>query len=170
MIHNRDMIFKTSENRVCAFCRLTHRVYLKKEVSVFDGGLLLFVTGLLAYAIWGGPDLRSLLIFMSLAFCFQVFLRVRYRESLKCPHCGFDPILYKRNSEKAAERVSDFLEKRKDNPQYLLKPRPQIKPRFVSKEEKMKLEASTSKTPIAPSAEENNASIGPNESYPELNP
>ncbi len=129
------MLFKNSESRLCVFCRLNHRVYLKKEVSLFDGLLLLLITGILAYAIWGGPDLRSLLIFFSMAFAFQVFLRVRYRESLKCPHCGFDPILYKNDSAKAAEKVSGFLESRKNNPQYLLKPKPQITPRFVSRDE-----------------------------------
>lgn len=170
MIHNGVMLFKTSENRVCAFCRLTHRVYLKKEVSVFDGSLLLFVTGLLAYAIWGGPDLRSLLIFMTLAFTFQVFLRIRYRESLKCPHCGFDPILYKQNSAKAAEKVSQFLEKRKDNPRYLLKPTPQIKPRFVSKDEKIKLEAEKTSSKLESPSDGLSEPIEPKAGYPELNP
>ena len=126
------MVIKTSENRVCVFCKLEHRVYTKKEVSVFDAILLLFVTGLLAFSIWGGPDLRSMLIFMGLSFSLQVFLRVRYRESIKCPHCGFDPILYKQNSELAAQKVKTFMESRKDNPEYMLKPRPMIKP-LISK-------------------------------------
>lgn len=121
-------MFRTSEKRICAFCKLSHRIYLKKDVSTFDMLLNLGVTGLLALAIWGGPDLRSMLIFMALSFAMQVFLRVRYRESLKCPHCGFDPILYKANSEMAAQRVKDFLNKRTDNPAFMLKPKPQIKP------------------------------------------
>lgn len=136
------MLFKTSENRLCSFCRLGHRVYLKKEVSIFDGILLLLVTGLMAYAIWQGPDLRSLLIFITLAFGFQVFLRVRYRESLKCPHCGFDPVLYRQNNEKAAQKVTDFMEKRKDSPHFLLKPKPQIQSIRVSKEELKQIQLS----------------------------
>ncbi len=134
------MFKQPSENRICAFCKLDHRVYTKKEVSVFDAGILLGVTGLLAFAIWGEPDLRSLLIFMSLAFTLQVFLRLRYRESVKCPHCGFDPILYSQNSEQAAEKVKAFLETRKDNPKYMLKPQPRITPIYKSRDQ-LKAEA-----------------------------
>ncbi len=129
------MIGKSSENRICAFCKLDHRVYLKKEVSVFDVTLLMAVAGLMAFAFWGGPDLRSLLIFMSLAFTLQVFLRLRYRGSVKCPHCGFDPILYNQDTERAAQKVKSFLENRKNNPQYMLRPRPQIQPIYKSREQ-----------------------------------
>ena len=57
-----------------------------------------------------------------------IFVRVRWRNSVKCPHCGFDPIVYKSNPEKAAQITKAFLEKRKRDPTYLLKPQPQIKP------------------------------------------
>lgn len=129
------MLFKSSESRICAFCKLSHRVYLKKEVSVFDATLLMAITALMAIAIWGGPDLRSLLIFISLAFVLQIFLRVRYRESVKCPHCGFDPILYEQDHEKAALQVKSFLESRTNNPAFMLKPKPSIKPIYKSKAE-----------------------------------
>lgn len=129
------MFKKTSEDRHCAFCKLPHRVYLKKEVSAFDAVLILGVTGLMAYAIWGGPDLRSMLIFMGLSFVTQVFLRIRYRESVKCPHCGFDPILYNHDNEAAAQKVKSFMETRQDNPQYMLKPQPQIPVIYKTREE-----------------------------------
>ncbi len=129
------MFGRSSENRICAFCKLDHRVYLKKEVSVFDAALLMAVAGLMAFAVWGGPDLRSLLIFMSLAFVLQVFLRMRYRESVKCPHCGFDPILYHENNEEAAQRVKAFLEQRKNNPEYMLRPQPKIPVVYKTREE-----------------------------------
>lgn len=130
-----DMLRKSSEKIICAFCRLEHRVYTKKEVSVLDVLVILSVTGVMALAIWGGPDLRSLLIFMSLAFVMQVFLRVRYRESIKCPHCGFDPIVYKQDPERAAQRVTAFMENRKDNPEFLLRAKPKIEPIYLKKEE-----------------------------------
>ncbi|MEM7646380.1 MAG: hypothetical protein AAF203_05680 [Pseudomonadota bacterium] len=144
------MIFKNSEKLICAFCKLSHRVYLKKEVSFFDAVILLFITGLLAFAIWGGPDLRSMLIFMSLAFGFQVFLRMRYRESVKCPHCGFDPILYKQNPKMAADRVNSFVENRKDNPEFMLKPKPKIKPIYLSPQQ-MKAYNESKREELAPS-------------------
>lgn len=143
-----------SESRICVFCKLSHRVYLKKEVSILDGLILLGVTGLLAFAIWKGPDLRSMLIFMSLAFLMQVFLRVRYRESVKCPHCGFDPILYQHDSEKAAQKVNAFMEERKDNPHYMLRPQPKIKHQIQKAGEKTK-----SLDPVLTEVEKDNSAL-----------
>lgn len=134
------MYFKASEKVICSFCKLGRRIYRKKEVSLFDVLILFVITGLLAFAIWDGPDLRSMLIFSALAFALQIFLRVRYRESVKCPHCGFDALLYKRNPEQAASKVNAFMARRKDNPQFLLKPQPQIETIYLSKEQMGKLE------------------------------
>jgi glutaredoxin len=134
-LHNRNMFSKNSEKKLCVFCKLDHRVYLKKEVNFRDIIVLLFITGLLAFAIWGEPDLRSMLIFMTLAFIFQIFLRVRYRESVKCPHCGFDPILYKQDNKKAATKVNQFMAQRKNNPQYLLRTQPKIETVYLPKEQ-----------------------------------
>ena len=136
------MLFKSSDKLICVFCKLKHRVYLKKEVSFFDILLLLIVTGLMAYAIWGGPDLRSLLIFMSLIFALQVFLRMRYRESVKCPHCGFDPILYRQSPSRAALKVKAFLSQRQNDPQYMLRSQPRIEPIYLSRSQMKVLRAS----------------------------
>lgn len=144
-----------SEKILCTFCKLEHRVYVKKEVSVFDVIIMLSVTGLMAFAIWGGPDLRSMLIFMSLAFVLQVFLRVRYRESVKCPHCGFDPILYKQNPEMAAQKVKTYIDARKDNPEFLLKPQLKIKPIYLSKDQMKLLEKDKELDQLGVSQEEN---------------
>jgi hypothetical protein len=129
------MFFKQSEKVICAFCQLTHRVYTKKEVSFLDTLVMLMVTGLLAFAIWEGPDLRSMLLFMGMAFTAQVSLRMRYRASVKCPHCGFDPIVYKYNPGVAAKQVKEFLELRRDNPEFLLRSQPKIKPLYLSREQ-----------------------------------
>lgn len=135
---NRTMgLFASSHKILCAFCKLPHRVYGKNEVTLFDVAVLLLVSGLFAFLIWGEPDVRSLLIFMSLAFLLQVFVRVRWRESVKCPHCGFDPVLYKSNSEAAALKVKTFLDNRRDNPQFMLRPQPKIAPLRVRTEKSL---------------------------------
>ncbi len=124
-------------------------MYLKKEVSIFDVMILLAVTALLAFAIWEGPDLRSLVIFSGLAFVLQVFLRIRYRESVKCPHCGFDPILYKKSPQKAADGVNQFIALRKDNPQFMLRPKPHIKPIYLGKDQIKALNLQPSAQPVS---------------------
>lgn len=130
-------LFTTSHKVVCVFCKLSRRVYKKREVSIFDISVLLFVTALFAFLVWGGPDLRSLILFMTLAFTLQVFVRMRWRESVKCPHCGFDPVLYKGNASQAAIKVKDFMDSRRGNPKYLLKSQPQIKPLIVKSDHRL---------------------------------
>ena len=118
----------SSEKILCVFCKLPHRVYKKNDVSLFDAFVLLLISGLFMFLVWGEPDKRSLILFGVLIFSMQVFIRMRWRESVKCPHCGFDPVLYKVDNESAAEKVQTFLQDRKTNPKFLLKPKPQIKP------------------------------------------
>ena len=125
------MFFKSSEPRLCSFCKLSHRVYLKRDLSIFDAFVFLMVSALFSVAIWRGPDLRSLLIFFGLSFVLQMFYRVRYRNSLKCPHCGFDPWVYRKDPKTAAAQVRAFLENRKENPAFLLKPQPLIEPIYL---------------------------------------
>lgn len=157
MLDNRKMFFKHSQKAICRFCKLSHRVYFKREVSFLDTILMLFITGLLTFAIWDGPDLRSMLLFMGMAFTAQMLLRMRYRESVKCPHCGFDPIAYKKDPSLAAKRVKEFLELRKDNPEFMLKPKPQIKPIYLGRDQMLALRRSESELLL--SAEEKNKEL-----------
>ncbi len=145
MPDNSYMLFKNSHKAICRFCKLSHRVYTKREVSFLDTLLMLFITGLLAFAIWDGPDLRSMFLFMGMAFTAQVSLRMRYRESVKCPHCGFDPIAYKKDPVLAAQLVNEFLEIRKDNPKFMLKPKPQINPIYLGRDQMLALRKSENK-------------------------
>ncbi|MCB0378849.1 MAG: hypothetical protein KDD33_10175 [Bdellovibrionales bacterium] len=128
-------IFKSSYKVICAFCKLNHRVYKKNGISALDAFLLLAVSGLFSFLIWGTADPRSLAIFALLIVIGHIFYRIRWRESVKCPHCGFDPVLYKRAPEEAAQKVKAFLSSRKDNPQYLLRPQPRIQPIIIPREE-----------------------------------
>ena len=134
---------------------------MKREVSFLDTLLMLFITGLLSFAIWDGPDLRSMFLFMGMAFTAQVGLRIRYRESVKCPHCGFDPISYKKDPSQAAERVKKFLEIRKDNPQFMLKPKPNIKPIYLGRDQMLALRKSETTTDLISTLEEQKRGLAP---------
>ena len=50
-------------------------------------------------------------VFVSLPIwvLFEFFYRARARQSLICPHCGFDPYLYKFDPKLAKERVKEFF-------------------------------------------------------------
>jgi metallophosphoesterase superfamily enzyme len=42
--------------------------------------------------------------------------------TISCRHCGFDPLVYVKDRELAAQKVKAFLEKRKEDPAMLLRP------------------------------------------------
>lgn len=123
---------------------------------------MLFITGLLAFAIWDGPDLRSMFLFMGMAFTAQVSLRMRYRESVKCPHCGFDPIAYKKDPSLAAQGVKEFLEVRKDNPKFMLKPNPKIKPIYLGRDQMLALQKSEAELLSAAKEQDQELALQPN--------
>jgi len=72
---------------------------------------------------------------------------------MSCKHCGFDPIAYMRDPEVAANRVNAFMERRRGNPAYILRAKPNIPVKvkkvkvsashqlLLTKEEKSKLES-----------------------------
>lgn len=41
---------------------------------------------------------------------FEFFYRARARQSLICPHCGFDPYLYKHDVKLARSKIEKFFE------------------------------------------------------------
>lgn len=95
-----------------------------------------------------------------------MFLRMRYRESVKCPHCGFDPILYKQNPKAAASKTKDFLESRKDNPEFLLKPQPKLEPIYLSRDQIQQLRDSGELPQLTPTEEVIAPALGAAEEEP----
>ena len=116
------------ESRLCAFCRASRGVYLKRHISVWDIGLAV-VLGMALWVPWsaGGPeeamtflDPRGILVGLVFIFSAEVFVVIRHRLSLNCPKCGFDPVTYRRNPEDAARRVREHLAHRAEDPRLLL--------------------------------------------------
>ena len=70
--------------------------------------------------LWQDFDSRVLVLFVTFMFASELFIQVRWRTGVSCPHCGFDPVLYLRSHDKAAAKVKIHLEKRQNNPMVLL--------------------------------------------------
>lgn len=115
-------MFQTSKSCFCAFCRSERVVYLKRHISLVDVLLAAGASVLLGFIVWQDLDPRALMFFAFGLGVAEVFIQVRWRLSIACPHCGFDPVLYKRNREKAAERVKAFLEIRREDPMSVFSP------------------------------------------------
>lgn len=65
-------------------------------------------------------DPRIFIFYILFVAIGEVFVQVRWRLSIVCPHCGFDPVLYLKQPEKAAEKVTRKLEARRNDPNKLL--------------------------------------------------
>ncbi|MCB0347826.1 MAG: hypothetical protein KDD37_03280, partial [Bdellovibrionales bacterium] len=50
----------------------------------------------------------------------EVFSNIRWRVSIVCQYCGFDPVLYIKSPEMAAEKVKNFMLDRKNSANFLL--------------------------------------------------
>jgi hypothetical protein len=106
----------------CAFCRTPHSVYERKGVGTgFVLGSIL-VTLSFMYGYWESWNIRSIPLFLTCLFVGEVLAHLRWRLALICRQCGFDPLVYCKSPERAAEQVRDFLDRRRSNPEYLLAP------------------------------------------------
>jgi hypothetical protein len=93
---------------------------MKRHIS-WTNVFLALVTSLFAmFLIWEGVDPRFIPIFVVLLAFAEVFVQLRWRLSMPCPHCGFDPVLYLKDHKAASEKVSQFLEARRQRPESLL--------------------------------------------------
>lgn len=115
----------------CAFCSLPYRSYKQKHVGWKEVLLATAFSMPLMWMLWQRVHVLGFLMWASVLLFSEVLLRIRWRASIQCGHCGFDPILYKTSPARAAETVKGFLEKRKSDPHYLLKPQPLLPVRRV---------------------------------------
>ncbi|MGZ3768021.1 MAG: hypothetical protein ACXWRZ_02325 [Bdellovibrio sp.] len=74
----------------------------------------------LMFAIWQQYDPRVMIVFVICLAISEVFVKIRWRLSVVCRQCGFDPVLYIKDSELAVQKVKVQLDMRKQDPKYLL--------------------------------------------------
>lgn len=127
------------EDCYCAFCKSPRRVYRKRRGSWTNIVLSFVVAGLMGW-IWFqelNPKIIGLFLFNLLVS--EIFVQARWRLTLACPHCGFDPVIYLSKPEKAAEKVNAFLKRQKESSSFWLKKDP------LANVPKRKIEAKSSK-------------------------
>lgn len=127
--HNYSMLtglFSGKNKAFCAFCKLNVNVYKSKDLGIFDIAVVFATVTLSAFQWFSDLKLIAIIFFPVIIFFMQFFIRMRWRESLKCTHCGFDPVKYKKNPSESARAVKEFLQMRNDDPRYLLRSVPQL--------------------------------------------
>jgi hypothetical protein len=117
---------KRSKHSYCAFCRTPRIIYTKRHLSAGDAGLCFVSAVLFGVIIWQDFDPRTIVFFAIGLGLSELFIIFRWRLSIVCMHCGFDPVLYKKAPESAAKRVKRYLEVRRENPLLAFSPAPKL--------------------------------------------
>lgn len=115
-------MFNPRRSCYCAFCKTPRKVYKSKNLSVFDVLALLFLAVLFTRVIYDSFDPRGLVILGLFLLVGEIFSQIKWRSSMTCQNCGFDPVLYMKDHEAAGLKIKAFLEKRADSPAHLLRP------------------------------------------------
>lgn len=112
----------------CAFCKNPHRVYTNRSIGWVHLVSAAALCAGFSYFIWQDLDLRGLVFFGLAILAAEITFQIRWRASIVCKDCGFDPALYVKHPEQAAEKVRLRLEQRKTDPSVLLS-RPVVLPK-----------------------------------------
>jgi hypothetical protein len=119
-------MFKTAIRCYCAFCRSERSVYRKKHLSLVDAVMGIVASLSAMMVVWQDFDPR-VFVLIGISLCLtELFIGLRWRLSIACTRCGFDPVLYKRNPELAASRVRAHMERSKEDPLSLFNPPPKL--------------------------------------------
>ena len=119
---NKGMsLFQTRKRCYCAFCRTERIVYTKRRMDVFNVLAAAAAATVVMLAIWGTMEPKAMLIFVAFLAIGETFVQIRWRLNIVCKECGFDPVLFLKDTEAAAQKVRLTLELRKSNPASLLK-------------------------------------------------
>ncbi len=108
----------------CAFCKSRRKYFLDKNLRAIHYLQAAFLSTLLMYVFWGEFDARVFFIAAALLVATELVLLLRWRIYIVCSKCGFDPVLYVKNPESAAQQVSDYMKKYDHEPQFELLPNP----------------------------------------------
>ena len=107
----------------CAFCRSPKYVYSKTALSFWTFCLIFLASSLSSYGLRRQFDEYVFGLFFLFLIIVELAVKVRYRISLRCKECGFDPLVYKKSSALAVDRVKECLASRASDPKNLLKAR-----------------------------------------------
>lgn len=72
------------------------------------------------FALWQQYDPRVMVVFVVCLAISEIFVKIRWRLSVVCRSCGFDPVLYLKAPDQAAAKVREQLDVRRQDPKYLL--------------------------------------------------
>ena len=106
----------------CAFCKIERKVYANKHLGLIDMIGMIGFGVVVTFAVFKSFDPRGLFFVGLLLVLGEAFSQLKWRTSMVCRNCGFDPVIYVRNPDQAGLKIRAFLEKRSEDPEFLLRP------------------------------------------------
>lgn len=95
-------------------------MYTKRHVTWTDVGACIVLTLVGSAALAQSISPKAILVLVTVVISAEVIVQLRWRMSLPCAHCGFDPLLYMRNPDLASKKVRDVFNRRRDRADFLL--------------------------------------------------
>jgi hypothetical protein len=114
------LISRLREQRYCAFCGSRRRVYVKKHIDLTNVGAMILLAAGITHVVFGSADPRGLAVFGLLCATGEAFIYLRWRSSIVCRLCGFDPVIYKRSPRQASDQVAHFFREQAERPEFWL--------------------------------------------------
>tara|TARA_B110001454_G_C12723278_1_gene436215 strand:- start:13179 stop:13619 length:441 start_codon:yes stop_codon:yes gene_type:complete len=105
-----------SHSGFCAFCRSPKTYFKRKRLGVLNVFGALVGAMAFNYLFRHQLDPIVFVIFIANLFVIEMAIQIRWRMSLICHECGFDPVVYKRNPELACQMVKAKIDLRKADP------------------------------------------------------
>jgi hypothetical protein len=121
---NEMGIFSRRLQTFCAFCKNRHLIYRRKHIGVAFGLLIGAMVTVVTFTLYGDFHPLALVLLLACLTAADLATQLRWRLSLRCPHCGFDPVTYLKDAQRAAEQVKSFVAEKRSEPQSWLKPDP----------------------------------------------
>lgn len=115
-----ERFFANRIHAFCAFCKSQRKVYRKKRIGLGDIASCALGAAATTGLAFGEVDARGIFFFVAYLAIAEVFIQFRWRMGVVCPHCGFDPVLYMRDPSSAARKVTAHLDRRREDPAWLL--------------------------------------------------
>ena len=126
-------MFATRKACYCAFCKNPRKVYANKHLSLAGILGLVGLGVVITYTIYKTLDPWGLGLIGVFLVVGELFSQTKWRTSMICRHCGFDPVVYVRSPEQAGLKIRAFLDTRPESAAHLLRPPVQL-PRKTEKE------------------------------------
>ena len=124
--HHNEGMKSASRRCYCAFCKSERNVYRKRHVGAFDVALAMGAAILMSFIVWQDIDPRLAVFFVLAVGLAELFIVLRWRLSIMCSRCGFDPVLYRRSPAAAAAKVKEHYKVRSEDPMWLMSPPPKL--------------------------------------------